>query len=143
MNVLLASSNTLSFSCYFWCTALALPKLLIHCSIGTTIRSFAESAKSSNNDDGIGNGGDGSEELEREQSGQRMKAIAGLVGGILCFGERLFSFFQFPLLVTCSAMASPHKTFETLVNAFLLFWFLSRPFYRRLHLHHDHCPTCS
>lgn len=87
MNVLLASSSTLSFSCYFWCTALALPKLLIHCSVGTTIRSFAESAKSSQEgeDAGVG-GGDADAGLEREQSGQRMKAIAGIVGILLCVG---------------------------------------------------------
>lgn len=93
MNVLLASSSTLSFSCYFWCTALALPKLLIHCSVGTTIRSFAESAK---NHGGAGGGEeqavdgtspDDDEGLAREMSGQRMKAIAGVVGILLCVGK--------------------------------------------------------
>lgn len=87
MNVLLASSSTLSFSCYFWCTALALPKLIIHCSVGTTIRSFAESAKT-RLDDGSGSAADtNDEELQRELSGQRMKATAGLVGILLCVGE--------------------------------------------------------
>jgi hypothetical protein len=85
MNVLLASSNTLSFSCYFWCTALALPKLLIHCSVGSTIRSFAESAEIQ--DDGTSFGDDDDDALAREQEGQRMKATAGLVGVLLCVGK--------------------------------------------------------
>ncbi|GJJ07382.1 hypothetical protein Clacol_001584 [Clathrus columnatus] len=41
MNVLLASSHTLSFSTYFWCTALSLCKIVIHTSIGAGIHSFA------------------------------------------------------------------------------------------------------
>ena len=84
MNVLLASSNTLSFSCYFWCTALALPKLLIHCSVGTTLRSFAQSAEIQ--DDSTSFGGD-ADAIAREQEGQRMKATAGLVGVLLCVGK--------------------------------------------------------
>lgn len=84
MNVLLASSSTLSFSCYFWCTALALPKLLIHCSVGTTIRSFADSAQHREEEDLLDDQDD--EGLARELSGQRMKAIAGTVGLLLCVG---------------------------------------------------------
>lgn len=41
MNVLLAASHTLSFSTYFWCTALSLCKIVIHTSIGAGIHSFA------------------------------------------------------------------------------------------------------
>jgi uncharacterized membrane protein YdjX (TVP38/TMEM64 family) len=41
MNVLLASSRTLSFSTYFACTALSLVKVLVHTSIGSGIHSFA------------------------------------------------------------------------------------------------------
>ena len=82
MNTLLASSQTLSFSCYFWCTAIANLKLLVHVSVGCTIRSFAQAG-------GAGEAVEGAteEELEREQAGQRMKAIAGAVGVLLCIGE--------------------------------------------------------
>lgn len=41
MNVLLASSHTLSFETYFTCTALSLIKVLIHTSVGSGIHSFA------------------------------------------------------------------------------------------------------
>lgn len=82
MNVLLASSSKLSFSCYFWCTALALPKLVIHCAVGSTIRNFAES--------GTGGSGEGEgtrdEEMKKEMEGKRMKAVAGGVGLVLCVG---------------------------------------------------------
>ncbi|KIJ56567.1 hypothetical protein M422DRAFT_773360 [Sphaerobolus stellatus SS14] len=41
MNVLLAASHTLSFTTYFWCTALSLCKVVIHTSIGSGIHNFA------------------------------------------------------------------------------------------------------
>lgn len=41
MNVLLAASHTLTFSTYFWCTALSLVKVVIHTSVGSGIHSFA------------------------------------------------------------------------------------------------------
>lgn len=41
MNTLLASSPTLTLKTYTLCTALALPKLLVHCGLGTTIKNFA------------------------------------------------------------------------------------------------------
>ncbi|KAF8520093.1 hypothetical protein JB92DRAFT_2709594, partial [Gautieria morchelliformis] len=41
MNVLLASSRTLSFSTYATCTALSLTKVVIHTSVGSSIHSFA------------------------------------------------------------------------------------------------------
>lgn len=83
MNVLLASSQTLSFSCYFWCTAISLLKLVVHCSVGTTIRSFAESTGSSSSTTGASE-----EEMEAERAGQRLKATAGAVGVALCIGTR-------------------------------------------------------
>ncbi|KAI1792892.1 hypothetical protein LXA43DRAFT_296200 [Ganoderma leucocontextum] len=42
MNCLLAASPSLTFRTYTVCTALSLPKLIIHTSIGSSIRSFAE-----------------------------------------------------------------------------------------------------
>ncbi|KAF8528905.1 hypothetical protein BU17DRAFT_73159 [Hysterangium stoloniferum] len=41
MNVLLAASHTLTFSTYFWCTALSLVKVVIHTSVGSGIHNFA------------------------------------------------------------------------------------------------------
>lgn len=41
MNVLLASSHTLTFKTYFTCTALSLFKVIIHTSVGSGIHSFA------------------------------------------------------------------------------------------------------
>lgn len=84
MNVLLASSQTLSFSCYFWCTAISLLKLIVHCSVGTTIRSFAESSGAGA---GAATGDATEEEIEAERQGQRLKALAGAVGVALCVGK--------------------------------------------------------
>lgn len=41
MNTLLASAPTLTLKTYTLCTALALPKLLVHCALGTSIKNFA------------------------------------------------------------------------------------------------------
>ncbi len=41
MNCLLAASPSLTFRTYTLCTALSLPKLIIHTSIGSSIHSFA------------------------------------------------------------------------------------------------------
>jgi hypothetical protein len=85
MNVLLASSETLKFSTYFWCTALSLPKLVIHASIGATIRNFAQYHGADPNQV---NGGDGvaEEEVQMEEQGRRIKTYAGAIGGALCVG---------------------------------------------------------
>ncbi|KAH9943083.1 uncharacterized protein BXZ73DRAFT_87503 [Epithele typhae] len=42
MNCLLAASPSLTLRTYTFCTALSLPKLIIHTSIGSSIHSFAE-----------------------------------------------------------------------------------------------------
>ena len=42
MNCLLAASPSLTLRTYLLCTALSLPKLIIHTSIGSSIHSFAE-----------------------------------------------------------------------------------------------------
>lgn len=42
MNCLLAAAPSLTLRTYTLCTALSLPKLLIHTSIGSSIHSFAE-----------------------------------------------------------------------------------------------------
>lgn len=80
MNVLLASSSSLSFACYFWCTALALPKLIVHVSIGTTLHNFASAHPNGAHEAGS------AEEEAREAEGRRTKSIAGIVGIALCLG---------------------------------------------------------
>ena len=60
MNCLLAASPSLTLKTYTICTALSLPKLIIHTSIGSSIHSFAEyhitkPANGSQGDDGNSN----------------------------------------------------------------------------------------
>jgi hypothetical protein len=80
MNVLLASSSSLSLACYFWCTALALPKLVVHVSIGTTLHNFASAHPNGAHEAGS------AEEEAREAEGRRTKSIAGIIGIALCLG---------------------------------------------------------
>lgn len=87
MNTLLASSETLSFRCYFWCTALSLPKLVVHCSIGTTIRSFAAPPPITDENGSIIAD---PEQLQRELAGQRLKTNAGAIGLALCVAVFLY-----------------------------------------------------
>lgn len=80
LNVLAASSDTLSFRCYFMCTALSLPKLIVHVSIGSTIRSFQgydDTAKSSTSKDD-------SEAAALEAQGKHWKTVAATAGLLLC-----------------------------------------------------------
>jgi hypothetical protein len=85
MNVLLASSETLTFRTYFWCTALALLKLIIHTSIGATIRNFAQYHDADPNP-GSGEDGAAEDEILREEQGRRLKTYAAAIGGGLCVG---------------------------------------------------------
>jgi len=71
MNVLLAASHTLSFSTYFWCTALSLFKVVIHTSIGSGIHDFAGHHLS-------GQAG--------EEDGDRLRKTWTVVGIGLCIG---------------------------------------------------------
>ncbi|KAK0552359.1 hypothetical protein OC861_002861 [Tilletia horrida] len=86
MNTLLASSPTLTFKTYTTCTALALPKLLVHTGLGTSIKNFA----AYHGADGKGSGSGGPEQSEEDKAAsataERVKRIAGLVGVLLCIG---------------------------------------------------------
>lgn len=106
MNTLLASSRTLSLKTYTICTALALPKLLVHCWLGANISSFGayhgvetsnpsssnstivDENPSSNSTDSTGAVGGVTDEATA--SAERTKRIAGFVGVGLCIGIFLY-----------------------------------------------------
>ncbi|SNX88102.1 uncharacterized protein MEPE_06813 [Melanopsichium pennsylvanicum] len=82
MNTLLASSPTLTLRTYVTCTALALPKLLIHTGLGTSIKDFAAY-----------NGaveGQSKEEAEASKAAENVKKWASLVGIGLCVGIMIY-----------------------------------------------------
>ncbi|KAK0565705.1 hypothetical protein OC844_001073 [Tilletia horrida] len=83
MNTLLASSPTLTFKTYTMCTALALPKLLVHTGLGTSIKNFAAYHGA---EGGSGTTETSEEEMARSATAERVKRIAGLVGVLLCIG---------------------------------------------------------
>ncbi|PWN29144.1 hypothetical protein BDZ90DRAFT_273976 [Jaminaea rosea] len=93
MNTLLASSPTLTFRTYFCCTALALPKLLVHCGLGTSIKNFAAyhgaDAAAKNGAAGAG-GQEGA--AHDATTAERVKKAAGIVGVLLCVGIFLYLF---------------------------------------------------
>lgn len=80
MNTLLASSSTLTLKTYTICTALALPKLLVHCGIGTSIKDFADYKAGGN-----GASGDAQDDGQAATA-ERAKSIFGIVGIVLCIG---------------------------------------------------------
>lgn len=82
MNTLLASSPTLTLRTYVTCTALALPKLLIHVGLGTSIKSFSAY-------NGAGEG-QSEEEAEALRAAENIKKWAGLVGVGLCVGIMIY-----------------------------------------------------
>lgn len=104
MNTLLASSPTLSLKTYTLCTALALPKLLVHTGLGTSIQNFAAyhgaASTSTNNNstiisgEGTGNSTANGEvqpvDSEATAKAERIKQIAGFVGVGLCIGIFLY-----------------------------------------------------
>ncbi|KAE8213311.1 hypothetical protein CF327_g3145 [Tilletia walkeri] len=92
MNTLLASSPTLTFKTYTMCTALALPKLLVHTGLGTSIKNFA-AYHGAEKGDGSGSGTqqeESEEEKARSATAEKVKRIAGLVGVLLCIGIFLY-----------------------------------------------------
>jgi hypothetical protein len=69
-----AASDKLKFSTYFWCTALALPKLAVHCAIGASIRSWIHY-----------NSEMAAEASAMDEQGRRLKTIFGGIGiGLWC-----------------------------------------------------------
>lgn len=79
-NTLLASSPTLTLKTYTTCTALALPKLLVHTGIGTTIKNFAAY-----------NGAEAQKEAPSDTA-RTLKSVAGVVGIGLCVGVFFYIF---------------------------------------------------
>ncbi|PWY98395.1 hypothetical protein BCV70DRAFT_164762 [Testicularia cyperi] len=82
MNTLLASSPTLTLRTYVLCTALALPKLMIHVALGKSIKSFAEPNGSTKEMT--------KEEEEEAHTAETVKKWAGLVGVGLCIGIMVY-----------------------------------------------------
>ncbi|KDN51306.1 hypothetical protein K437DRAFT_216382, partial [Tilletiaria anomala UBC 951] len=85
MNTLLASSSTLTLKSYTLCTALALPKLLVHCALGTSIKSFATYQPR-------GGGGTAKDDDGTASTAEKVKEIFGFVGVALCIGIFLYLF---------------------------------------------------
>uniref|UniRef100_V5EX50 Golgi apparatus membrane protein TVP38 n=1 Tax=Kalmanozyma brasiliensis (strain GHG001) TaxID=1365824 RepID=V5EX50_KALBG len=82
MNTLLASSPTLTMRTYVTCTALALPKLLIHTGLGTSIKNFAAYNGAAE--------GQSKEDAEASRTAENVKKWAGLIGAGLCFGIMIY-----------------------------------------------------
>ena len=82
MNTLLASSPTLTLRTYVTCTALALPKLLIHTGLGTSIKNFAAYNGAAP--------GQSKEDAEASKTAESVKKWAGLVGIGLCVGIMIY-----------------------------------------------------
>ncbi|KAH9853741.1 hypothetical protein C2E23DRAFT_727580 [Lenzites betulinus] len=78
MNCLLAASPSLTLRTYITCTALSLPKLIIHTSIGSSIHSFASYHVA--RPDGTA-GTDGEDE---EDAGSTLSHYSTVVGIVLC-----------------------------------------------------------
>lgn len=109
MNTLLASSPTLTLQTYTLCTALALPKLLVHCALGTSIKNFAAyngaggaqqapvGGDSANQSNGTKEaqamlGSDLAEDATASQTAETIKHVFGFVGIGLCVGIFLYLF---------------------------------------------------
>jgi hypothetical protein len=107
MNTLLASSPTLTLRTYTLCTALALPKLLVHCALGTSIKNFAAyngaAASSPPAPSPLGNsdsnddrppmiGYDPSTDASSSGNAEAIKHVFGFVGVGLCVGIFIYLF---------------------------------------------------
>ncbi|PWN86756.1 hypothetical protein FA10DRAFT_223330, partial [Acaromyces ingoldii] len=88
MNTLLASAPTLTLRTYTLCTALALPKLLVHCALGTSIKNFAAASF------GAGNTqiSSGANEAAASETAELIKHAAGFLGVGLCVGIFIYLF---------------------------------------------------
>jgi hypothetical protein len=110
MNTLLASSPTLTLRTYTLCTALALPKLLVHCALGTSIKNFAAyngAGVNQNKGQGgsVGNKVNGTtdadpmlgnglpeEDATASHTAETIKHVFGFVGLGLCIGIFIYLF---------------------------------------------------
>lgn len=104
LNVLLASSNVLTLRTYALCTAIALPKLLVHTALGASISSFAhyktEGAAAAKG------GADAS-----LTHAERVRRVAGTLGLVLCIG-----IFVYLYRVTSRAVDDLEKSDEELAD---------------------------
>lgn len=92
MNTLLASSPTLTLKTYTLCTALALPKLLVHCGLGTTIKNFAAYNGATSNDAPTTDQGSPDDMAQASATAELIKHISGFVGVGLCIGIFIYLF---------------------------------------------------
>lgn len=100
MNTLLASSPTLTFKTYVTCTALALPKLLVHCGLGTSIKNFAayhgagtDAVPSTlNGTSQAPSAGSAAASTSTSHTAESIKKAAGVLGVGLCIGIFLYLF---------------------------------------------------
>lgn len=101
MNTLLASSPTLTFKTYVTCTALALPKLLVHCGLGTSIKNFAAYHGAADGPEVGGNSTTNATDpgvpgatppSTSSHTAETVKKAAGLIGVGLCIGIFLYLF---------------------------------------------------
>ena len=109
MNTLLASSPTLTLQTYTVCTALALPKLLVHCALGTSIKNFAAyngagkvqqtpvGTDAGNEVNGTVNappilGADSPDDASASHTAETIKHVFGFLGIFLCVGIFLYLF---------------------------------------------------
>ncbi|WFD20772.1 hypothetical protein MCAP1_003026 [Malassezia caprae] len=74
LNTLLASSHVLTFRTYIVCTAVALPKLLVHTNLGASIKNFATYQASTHN----------------SSRADRVRQLAGGAGLVLCVALFLY-----------------------------------------------------
>ena len=87
LNTLLASASLLSMRTYLVCTALALPKLLVHTALGASIHSFAHYHAPSNRTHGnMGVLTDDTPGDDPLSHAERVRQVAGVLGIALCIG---------------------------------------------------------
>lgn len=105
LNTLLASSHVLTLRTYMTCTALALPKLLVHTSIGSSLESFATYHASPKGDTSSSlptNDGTSSspgvlvshpQRTSHSQRTETIRQVASVVGILLCMGVFVYLYF--------------------------------------------------
>ena len=107
LNMLLASSHVLTFRTYITCTALALPKLLVHTSIGASIESFASYHSAANEAQGT------------DPSHKKTNTVRQVFGGFgiaLCVGIFLYLYYVTRRAVDTLAVSYTHLTLPTICS---------------------------
>ncbi|KAI3614650.1 hypothetical protein CBS9595_003921 [Malassezia furfur] len=87
LNTLLASASQLRLRTYLVCTALALPKLLVHTALGASIHSFAHyHAPSNRTHSNMGVLTNDTPQDDPLLHAERVRQVAGVLGLALCIG---------------------------------------------------------